>query len=384
MPFRIVTTSILACIACCFLLDYAWASGAVAARPPEIGQWIQQLGNDDYQVRENASLQLAKLGLAAKPELLAGMRGDDPEIRWRCTRLWAAVRDKDFQLRAETFLNDEKGLESYEFPGWDQYRKLFGASQLARQTFLGMQKAEPELWEEFGHSSSDKPWQFQKRCRQLKVLLEDRQIRRTISGSTAMTILFMAESYQATISAEDRAWMSDLWNLSALADAVRSDEAWDSFKSKWFARKDDPRPAFERLMAGLGNGKDDVVVIARDLLKNQETPSNEKQISLLALAKSRDPQDDALITGYLKDTTEIDTYFTRGIVIKAQLRDIALAVLIARAGKDPVDSGFKYLRRDDRLFFAPSTLGFKDDDERRAAFEKGLSRAMSRDDSTVP
>ena len=199
-----------------------------------------------------------------------------------------------------------------------------------------------------------------------------------------MSVLFMIETYQPTTSAKDRRWMSELWNLSAVVDAVRSDEAWGSFKSKWFARTEDPRPAFKRLMAGLGNGGDEVVGIARNLLNTRETPVNQKRISLLALAKSHDRQDDVLIEGYLNDTTEIDTYFTRGIVIKSQLRDTALATVIARAGKNPKDFGFKYLRQDDRLFFAPSTLGFKDDVQRRAAFEKWLSRASVPGDDGMP
>lgn len=381
MSLRTCTATILACIACCCLMETACARDATAARPPEIGEWIRQLGAEDFEVRENASRQLAELGLKAKPELLAGMRGDDAEIRWRCARLWAAVREKDFRLRAELFLNDAKGLDNYEFPGWDRYRKLFGVSQATRQTFLSLQEGEPELWEEFGDTSADDPWRFQERYRQLKSEMEDRRDRKVIAGTTAMSVLFMTETYQPTISAEDRRWMGELWNLSAVVDAVRSDEAWGSFKSKWLARRDDPRPAFERLMAGLSAGGDEVVVIARELLKNRETPSKQKLYCLLALAKSRDRQDDVLIRGYLNDATEIDTYLTRGIVIKSQLRDIALVTLIARAGKDPVDFGFRYMRRDDRMLFAPSTLGFKDDEERRAVVEKWLSHDTQDDDN---
>lgn len=375
---------VIAIIACCCVLRFAEGDDGISARPRQVDEWIQQLGDDSYNIREKASSQLSALGLTAKPELLAGIRGTDPEIRWRCARLWEAVRETDFQIRAEAFLNDPDGTDNHEFPGWDRYRKRFGTSREARQTFLSLQSAEPVLWEEFGDASADNPLRFRMRCQQLRNALGNQQGRTRIEGTAAMTVLFMSETYESMLSAEDRQWLSELWNVAAVVDIARSDKAWGDFKSAWFGRTDDPRPAFERLMAGLSTDGDKVVPIARQLLQDQAIPSSQKQFALLALAKSQLQEDDVLIQGFLNDSTMIDTYFSRGVVIKSQLRDIALAALIARADKDPTDFGFKYLRRDDRMLFSPSTVGFKDEDERRAAFEKWLSRATGRDDAQMP
>jgi hypothetical protein len=374
MSFRPRATQVAICIAGVCLLGVACAHEASGARPPQIGEWIQQLGDESYEARENAYRDLAALGLEAKPELLAGMRDKDPEIRWRCARLWEAVREKDFQLRAEAFLNDPDASDKHQFPGWDRYRTLFGTSSTARQTFLSLQQEELLLWEEYANASDASPPRFLERCRQLRSALEDRQRRSKIARGTALTVLLLTETYESMISAEDRRWMSELWNLTAVVDIVQSDETWESFKSQWFSGTRDPRPAFERLMARLGNGRDEVIPIARELLQDQAIPSNQKQFALLALANSGLPEDDILVQGFLNDASVIDTYFSRGKVIKSQLRDIALATLIVRAGKDPAEFGFKYLREDDRTLFAPSTLGFQADDERRAAFEKWLGR----------
>jgi len=138
------------------------------------------------------------------------------------------------------------------------------------------------------------------------------------------------------------------------------------------------------MMEGLRNGGKDVVPIARELLRDQGTPASQKQFALLALAKAYLPEDDELVQEFVDDASPIDTLFSRGVVIKSQLRDTALAAIIVRAGKDPADFGFKYLRRDDRILFSSSTLGFKDDDERRAAFEKWFTRAAGRDDGGMP
>lgn len=367
---------IVAGIVCYCVAIAAVGDDSIRARPKEVDQWIQQLGDESFEVRENASRQLSAVGLAAKPELLAGLRGSDPEIRWRCGQLWDAVRDTDFQLRAEAFLRDPEGIDDQEFPSWECYRTLFGTSPAARQLFLNLQKEEPLLWEESASADTDRPRQFLESCRQLRTALEDRQARLRITRATALTVLFLTETYQPLISAEDRKWMSELWNLAGVLDVVRSIETWGAFKSKWFGRTDDLRPAFERLMAGLGKDVEQSVPVARELLKDQAVPSNQKQFALLVLAKSRLRLDDALIEGFLQDASAIDSYLSRGTVIKSQLRDVALVALIVRAGKAPAEFGFKYLREDDRLVYAPSTVGFTDDEERRAAFEKWMGQGV--------
>lgn len=373
MPSGLRTLNFVACLACCCALSVARGDEAIGARPRQVDAWIQQLGDESYNIREKASSELSALGLTAKSELLAGMRGADPEIRWRCARLWEDVRETDFQLRASAFLNDPDWIFDHEFPDWDRYRKLFGTSRAARQTFLSLQKEEPMLWEESVNAAAASPRRFLERCRQLRSAFRDEQARTRISGATAMTVLFMAKRYETLVSEEDRQLMKQLWEQSAVVDVVKSDASWSEFRLEWLRQAGDDRPAFERMMEGLRNDRTDVVTIARELLRNQATPASQKQFALLALAKDYLPEDDLLVQEFVDDASPIDTYFSRGVVIKSQLRDIALATLIVRAGKDPADFGFKYLRRDDRTLFVPSTLGFKDDDEQRAAFEKWLS-----------
>lgn len=376
--------NLIACIASCCVLSVALGDEASNARPRQVDAWIQQLGDDSYDVRENASRELSALGLTAKPELLAGMRGTDSEIRWRCAKLWEAVRETDFQLRATAFLNDPIGTFDHEFPDWDRYRKLFGTSRIARQTFLSLQKEEPMLWEESANAATDSPRRFLERCQQLRYAFRDEQARTRISGATAITVLIMSIRYETLVSEEDRQLMKELWEQSAVVDLVKSDASWRALRAKWLRLAGDERPAFERMMDGLGDGGAAVVPIARELLQNQATPARQKQIALLALAKYRFPEDDALVHGFIDDASPIDTYFSRGVVIKSQIRDSALASLIVRAGKDPAEYGFNYLREDDRTLLSPSTLGFKNDDERRAAFEKWLSQVGGRDGGGIP
>jgi hypothetical protein len=52
-----------------------------------IKRWIDQLGSDRYKVREQASLQLAKLGKSAMPNLKQAMQSPDAEVRRRAQQL---------------------------------------------------------------------------------------------------------------------------------------------------------------------------------------------------------------------------------------------------------------------------------------------------------
>jgi hypothetical protein len=48
---------------------------------------IQQLGDEDFKVRDQASAQLAKAGADARPALVKASSSDDPEVRWRAEDL---------------------------------------------------------------------------------------------------------------------------------------------------------------------------------------------------------------------------------------------------------------------------------------------------------
>lgn len=340
-----------------------------AVRKPLIDKWIQQLGDESYVVRENATRQLSVLGLTIKSELLAGVRGPDPEIRWRCARLWEAVRGQDFEQRSEAFLSDAEGIKNYEFPGWERFRQVFGSATTTRRLFLSLQRSEPRLWEEFGVDPSNQSWRFEERCRQLKLLLGNPQTRSKIVAESALTVLFMTVQ-QPSLSDEDLAWTKGLWELAAVVDLARADTAWESLRSNWLREFGDDLPAFERLMSGLRDRRQTASLIARNFLRDKNAPASQKQYALVALALTKDRADESLIKEFSQDSTLIDTYFKSGIVIKSQMQDVALACLIHRTGRDPQEFGFKYAKSDENTLYSVSTLGFQNDKQRTAAFEQ--------------
>jgi len=84
--------------------------------------------------------------------------------------------------------------------------------------------------------------------------------------------------------------------------------------------------------------------------------------------------DEALMSRFLDDASPLGVYLSGGKVIKAELRDVALAAIIRRAGADPREYGFQYIKPGATFLYSPATLGFIDLPERQAAFAKWAER----------
>ncbi len=126
--------------------DKAPAAGPCVS-PAQIAQWIEQLGHESYQVREQASAELARAGLAAADALKAALRHPDLEIRRRARWILAQVLEADHRQRLEKFLADPTGSPEHSLPLWRRYRELVGHDEGARKLFAAMQRAEGALLE---------------------------------------------------------------------------------------------------------------------------------------------------------------------------------------------------------------------------------------------
>lgn len=347
------------------------ADPPIPAPPVDTDELVRQLGDDSFARRERAMQALSELGLQARHSLLTGILGAQPEIRWRSARLWLAVHDLDFAEREQAFLNEVNENNSHDFLGWPRYRVVLGSSQDARKLFVAMQRAEPLIWAELEGTAALSNAMFSNRADQLQALLRDPAQRDRIPLGSAATMLFLAVENKQLPSPAEIATVNTLLDLSLIQHTLKQAPSLRQLWLMWRAKITDARPAYERLMTALQNDlQDEAQDAARTLLATEEAPAAQKQYALLALVNSKNPIDLILIEESLDDPSPIDTYFTGGVVIKAQLRDVALAALIARSGKDPKEFGFKFLKKSDDTVYSPSTLGFKNDAERDASAEK--------------
>ncbi|HVS34583.1 MAG TPA: HEAT repeat domain-containing protein, partial [Gemmataceae bacterium] len=81
-------------VVCCFLLAAAIRADAPPAEPPidpAVAKLVEQLGDNDFRVREEASRRLKAIGLPALPALRKALTCPDAEVRRRANELVPAL-----------------------------------------------------------------------------------------------------------------------------------------------------------------------------------------------------------------------------------------------------------------------------------------------------
>lgn len=74
-------------LACGMTAGQGWAAVAAPAPVQPVGEWIQQLGDDRYQTREEATRKLWEIGEPALPSLREAEKSRDPEVVKRASEL---------------------------------------------------------------------------------------------------------------------------------------------------------------------------------------------------------------------------------------------------------------------------------------------------------
>jgi len=325
------------------------ALNAMAHEPTEkpIEELVQQLGNASYRARERAAEELLKIGMQTKAALFAGMKSKDLEIALRCHRLWSEVR-----------------IDA----GWQQVREVIGDSSASRDLFDQMFLAAPAVWYELAETPRAADILFEERRRQLQEQLNKKQDDNW-EGALA-NLLYFGVRLKKELPREELPRVDDLLSTGRSQQVLADIEPLRGLLDVWTSVTWTDGPSFDRLLVALRDRRPEAVKIAREILSDKEAPAKNRQYALLALANSNSPEDQQLIDAALNDSSSLDVLFTKGLVIKSQLRDVALAVRIARAGQNPAEFGFSYLRPSDSTIYSPSSLGFRDSAERTAAFER--------------
>jgi hypothetical protein len=330
----------------------ACATIAVTARAHEatekqIEELVQQLGNDSYRARERAADELLKIGMPTKAALFAGMKSKDIEIALRCRSLW-------FEVRIDA--------------SWLQVREMIGDSPESRDLYDQMFLAAPAVWYELAETPRAADVLFEERRAQLQEQLKEKQAGNW-EGALA-NLLYFGIRVKKKLPQKELPRVDDLLSTGRSQQALADIEPLRGLLDVWTSVTRTDGPAFDRLLVARQDRHPQAVEIAREILSDRETPAKQRQYALLALASSNSPEDDKLINDALNDSSPLDILFTKGLVIKSQLRDVALAVRIARNGQDPAEFGFNYLRPNECTTYSPSSLGFRDSAERKTAFEK--------------
>ncbi len=331
---------------------------------------VQQLGHEEFAMREQAAAGLIELQINSETALRAGMLSQNREIRYRCGKLLGVVLDLDLQHRFELFKESTDPEQDYGLPGWDAYREVAGDSPMARSIFVSMHETESKLLAMSAKSPRQLNVALQNRCQEIAGSSMFGQV--DVGIGTTGTLLFLATIDAVELNSIVASTISMACRNRSFALATESQVARDvllRMAERWIARQ--PRDGISyALHLGLTHDLQAVLPRAREMLLPPKASVTDQIYACHCLAKYGDQSDIGPLESCLEDVTVFGQVQVDGKFITSQMRDVALATLVMIAKQEPADFGFDRFRADPRLVFDHNSVGFLDEQSRAAAIEK--------------
>ena len=355
------------------MLLIAFAAAAVAEErnaddsSQRIRDLLEQLDSDSYAQREAATSQLTKLGDQALAHLQEALKSPQAETRLRAQRIIAEIQQDDLQRRIDAFLTSTEPDAGQDLPVWPRFRELVGDSPQARQSYVSMLKAEGELLKAAASNPRVAAGAFQLRCQQLQA--ESAAQGRELEQATLSAVLLVAADDRVPVGSGTESLLYRFCTHSAVkAELEQSDS--DSIMRKlvggWIASG---RGGYYALRLAMQHELPEGLSAAEKMLDGN-TPAYYRQYAILTFAKLGNKSHISRLMKLLGDATVCTTHRVNDDTYQTQFRDIALVAVLHLAGYDPQMFGFERIRPHSEYVYSPYTLGFKDEQDREAAFAK--------------
>ncbi len=347
-------------------------SAAATASPQQIAALIQDLGSDKFAVRQRATRDLIGLGIATQNALEQAIESGDAEVRLRARKILTAVVAADFNQRLEAFAGDHGGGISQALPAWGKFSAQFGTSRPARQLFVEMQRAEPELLAAFEEGPEAATVAINERTRQIM----DGQRESLGQLGTLATLLFVGAAEKVRVD-EDGCLHIYPYVVQTTYHRNNKTSLWPGLLKKmvgqWIAKDTTPSMTNQNLtLAAQLDLKSETLAIATRVLATTDSPPGSKQISILMIGRFGDQDDLQLIEKLLEDQTSCGKVAVEQPPrqVDLQIRDIVLAAMLHMTGQNLHEYGYNSVQEFAPTVFQVGTLGFADEEARNLALKK--------------
>jgi len=330
---------------------------------------VQDLGDEQFSIRERATTQLIEMGLPAREALQEGRQHADREIRYRCERILAIVEELDFQRRLAAFAAGRTDGEN-ELPGWAHFRSTFGDDGEARAFFVEMQKAEPGVLKAVEDGSQGVGKAVDLRCTELQQA--QRISRQQVPLGSIAALLFAAGDKNVHLTLQSGSYLCSLcyqteWQ-NAMNDTVKKKFARQMLGA--WVKRGDGFTAYQTLSLAMRFDLKEGLVPAVKLLENPGNQAYIRQNAILAITKLGDDSHAKLLESLLEDATQITARKMKDVTYTTQIRDVALAALVIMKKQDPKKFGFDRIQQNTTNVFSTNTVGFQNDEQRGKALAK--------------
>jgi hypothetical protein len=329
---------------------------------------VQQLGAEEFSLRERATTQLIEMGVAAKQAVDAGRTHPDREIRYRCERIFQIVGELDFQRRLAAFTAGRS--DGLDLPGWRRFRDLYGDGDETRSLFAEMQKAESELMQAVEKGPQGVARAAENRAAQLLHL--QRRAGETTSLGSVTAFLFAALNDNVNLGLQTSSAVINFCGQPAFVEGM-SDPAKGKILrkmiSQWITQSQGP-VAQQSMHLAMRYDMKEGLVPAERILRNAGEQPFVRQAALMTVAKLGDASHVGLLEPALEDAARISAHRIDNVQYEIQIRDVALMAVLLLKKQDPKRFGFERIQLNDSNVFNFGTVGFENEDKRKQAFAK--------------
>jgi hypothetical protein len=358
--------------------------------PLAAAELVRRLGDDSYQVREEASKELLRLGAAAREALQEGTKDSDLEIRRRCRELLPSVLEAQRQAQLEAFIADKDGKLKHNLPGWRRFRQVAGEDAAARRLFVAMSRldtgflADTEKALDLVDEGRQPPKETDRAgeyCAVLSSHLFQKVFGQGARGAQGVQVepaevaplLLMAGDPRTNMPPQSRQMVVNFLYQPSLRAALTGPDnpPFKKLTLAWMARQTDDEDAAQQMFFAvqtldLKEGLD----LALKVLKDKPLKGRGLGAALTTVGKLGNKEHLEALVPFLQDKTLVGNFALGRERGATELRDVALAMLVHLTGQEHRSYGFVFSKDYGHLKFYPNFLGFRDDGERTKAFAR--------------
>ncbi len=374
-------------------------------------EFVRQLADEEFADRERAEAELAKMGRLARIAILEGATGDpSPEVRNRCQLLLPKATSLEMQARLAVFLADAEGKFEHDLPGWNEFRETVRADwyilghklrtdrsldQAARQVFAEIISSPINRFIMFavGSQSMDinslagarrQELYSQKYPRSIVIngMVQRAGPKRDPSLTDILTLLFVESQTSSKYVPPRTASISVLISSSGLTTVARGTDpksrVYQAIAAAWLDTRWEPVDMQNAMTIATNLGMTDQSVrLALRLFESKSATVYYRGNAAATLARTGDKTLIPRIAKAMDDKTVLTTIrknmpgkpVNEWPTFEVQIRDVALAVSIILAGRNPTEFGFTDQQSGATVNYS-YTRYYLTEESRKEAFEK--------------
>jgi len=349
---------------------------------------IAQLGDEQYQVREEAERKIMQRGAEMLSLLREAARSPDPEIRLRATALFHQMSDR---VRKDNLRRFADMADDLDLPGWKRFQQRHGDTRAIRKLYVSILEDE---WDVIVGLETQPQMMdyilFQRANKIREDLYGPDHIQ--ISEGTAAAMLHATSFEDIRITDPTMDQLKFLLTAPQVTESLQDPESagpllgvfdqWleANLKSGRFSQEMRFVVLTTCLREGIKSGK----IVAKQMLDERASPlyqngfgqfgainaTQQMMYAMLAIAKLGGKEDIDYLSTYLDDATEISLPTAQGDRFSTLLKDVALVAVLHLSGEDPKEFGYPRISTDPNFLYNIRSIGFTTDEQRKKAFKK--------------